>query len=446
MKERFSKAVQKMKRKDFLDDFIREKTAEEAKLTAEVAELRKKNGKMVGSDIDLQIFQINMRKAEISKLIAKCKAEIKTLKAEILDLLTDCYALAERPENKAKIESACYHAFEGKVTLLSDKTAGGIMGDCEIVGAIITHDKKKKYTTAKLVKAGAKNFLGKVTERPKIIVYDYDKKQEEGIYRDETDEFKKKIGKRKERPTLNFLKETYIQKFSLYSLIIGIISAVFTVWGINGKFGMVYSDLQISLPLTATALMAIFTILTLKSAKKGEIEDQLPLTAILLSLSSLVFAIICREIKSFVFPICFGVYGVTAIVLRTKTRNDRTEEQNKTALFGFAVSVGCFWEITLNKIANALPIHATNYNTVKYIVAGLVIATAILAVVAVVGCFIKRESKQGQIFKYTAIAISVFCLERFLCNAQNPIGLIIFIIGIITGVSAFYKELKSKNV
>jgi hypothetical protein len=74
MKEIFSQAIQKMKRKDFLDDIVREKTAEISEISAEVAVMRKKNGSRTGTELDLKIFQSNAKKAEIEKLISKCKA------------------------------------------------------------------------------------------------------------------------------------------------------------------------------------------------------------------------------------------------------------------------------------------------------------------------------------------------------------------------------------
>ena len=78
MKEIFSQAIQKMKRKDFLDDIVREKTAEISDITADVAVWRKKNGVKTGTELDIKIFQANAKKAELEKLISKCKAEVKT--------------------------------------------------------------------------------------------------------------------------------------------------------------------------------------------------------------------------------------------------------------------------------------------------------------------------------------------------------------------------------
>ena len=63
MKELFSQAIQKMKRKDFLDDVVREKTAEGNALTQDLSVLRKKNGARTGSELDLKIYQINYQRA-----------------------------------------------------------------------------------------------------------------------------------------------------------------------------------------------------------------------------------------------------------------------------------------------------------------------------------------------------------------------------------------------
>lgn len=431
MKEKFAKAVHKMKRKDFLDDFIREKSAEENRLTEEAAELRKKNGKKVGSDIDLRIFQINMRKAEIFKNIAKCKAEIKTLKTEILDLLTDCYALAEKPENKAKIESACYHAFEGKVKILSDKDAGGIMGDCKIVGAIITHDKKKRRTTAKLVKAGAKNSQGKLLQAPEIVVYDYDKKQEDGIYRDETNEFKKKLRFKKQNLAISYLKETYIQKNSLYALSVTAIYAVFALWSAIGGFGQaVFSSLQLRFSAVLITLLGLFSITTLKKGQKGGVCDIIPLTAIGISLVAFSCLFAYDILRGILFPLGLLIYGVTAIILRAKFVDEEGKNEENTIYFALSTVLGCLFVAVFKTMSSA---YFAYWLTAICII-------GVIAVLSAVGCVLNRGTNKVKIYKYTAIFVATFGFVCFLLGIKLVVGIIFFAVSVIESLLAIFAE------
>lgn len=431
MKELFAKAVQKMKRKDFLDGFIKEKTAEEAKLTAEAGELRKKNGKKVGSDLDFRIFQINMRKSEIFKLIAKCKAEVKTLKSEILELLIECYSKAEKPENKAKIESACRHAFENKIQLLSDKDAGGILGDCKIVGAIVTHDKKKKFTTAKLVKAGAKNSQGKILHRPEIVVYDYDKKKEEGIYRDETDDFKKNISRKRQNPAFLYLKETYAQKNILFALGVTAIYALFALWSALCGFGQrVFSPLQLRFVGTLVTILGLFTLSTLKKGKKGGVCDLIPLTAIFISVVaySCLFAYDIK--RGIIFPTGLLLYGITAIILRAKFATETNEKEERSICLGLSLISGVLCAIVMRILSSAGP---------AYMITAFSFIGAI-ALISIIGCILKRGSEQVKLFKYLAIFIMTFGFSCFLLEIKLILGIVLFAVGTLAGFITVFTE------
>ncbi len=425
MKEIFSQAIQKMKRKDFLDDIVREKTAEISEITAEVAVWRKKNGVKTGTELDIKIFQANAKKAELEKLISKCKAEVKTLKAEILELLTDCYAKTDKPEIIAKIESAAYHAFDGKIKLLSDKEAGGLWGDCEIIGAIITHDKKKKNTTAKLVNAGAVNSQGVLLKRPKIYVYAYDKKKEEGILLPENDSFKTRAKQKKENKFLKHLASTYLNENVYFALACVVLYAVFSIWAAVGGFaGKLYSELQIRYSLVVGLCLGVFTLLTLQTAKKGGIADFLPVVAIDISLVAFGCAFGYKNVlRAMFFPTILFAYGVIAIVLRYKFGK---EEKEKTSLeYLLPVISGIFLALIFRKAGKA---YTAYWATMLGVLCASFIAGAALSI-------IMRKTKIGEQGRAVAFCGTAFCIMTGLF-VPNTLIATMFLFGAgITGLA-----------
>ena len=425
MKEIFSQAIQKMKRKDFLDDIVREKTAEISEITADVAVWRKKNGVKTGTELDIKIFQANAKKAELEKLISKCKAEVKTLKAEILELLTDCYAKTDKPEIIAKIESAAYHAFDGKIKLLSDKEAGGLWGDCEIIGAIITHDKKKKNTTAKLVNAGAVNSQGVLLKRPKIYVYAYDKKKEEGILLPENDSFKTRAKQKKENKFLKHLASTYLNDNVYFALAFVVLYAVFSIWAAVGGFaGKLYSELQIRYPLVVGLCLGIFTLLTLKTAKKGGIADFLPVIAIDISLVAFGCAFGYKNVLRAMFlPVILFAYGVIAIVLRYKFGK---EEKDKTSLeYILPVISGILFALIFRRTGKA---YTAYWAAMLGVLCALFIAGAVLSI-------FKRKTKLGEQGRAVAFCGTAFCIMTGL-SVPNTLIAVMFLFGAgITGLA-----------
>lgn len=425
MKEIFSQAIQKMKRKDFLDDIVREKTSEASSITAEVSVLRKKNGARTGTELDLKIFQANAKKAEIEKLISKCKAEIKTLKAEILELLTDCYAKTDKPELIAKIESAAYHAFDGKIKLLSDKEAGGLWGDCEIIGAVITHDKKKKNTTASLVKAGAVNSTGLLLKRPKIYVYDYDKKQEEGILRPENDGFKARIKEKKQSKTLQYIKDTYFNVNLYYALGFSVLYAVFAIWAaVAGFASSIYGGLQIRYPIAIGAILGIFTLATLKTAKRGGIADFLPLVALDVSIVSFGCAFgYSNLLRAMFFPAVLFVYGLIAVYLRAKYGE---ESQKRTGLLYLVpVVLGTITAFIFRKMTSAPMAY---WITAISVFGAIFVLSAVLSVV-------KRGTDFGNRCSLLSFAGCAFCIVCLLLVPNALVSALFIPAIILTGLA-----------
>ncbi|MBQ7373145.1 MAG: hypothetical protein IJW64_01100 [Clostridia bacterium] len=436
MKELFSQAIQKMKRKDFLDDVVREKTAEGNSLTQELSLLRKKNGSRSGGELDLKIYQINAKRAQIDKIIAKCKAEIKVLKKDILDLLTDCYVKANAPELISKVESAVYHAFEGKVKILSDKDAGGVNGDCQIIGVIITHDKKKKFTTAKLIKAGAKNSQGVYLIRPQIVVYEYDKKQEEGIFRAETDEYKKKVKERKKSKTLTYLKGVYFNKNTLLSLAFTLIYALFAVWACVGGFADgCYLNLSLRYTAVIFSALSIITLATLKTAKRGGLMDMIPLTAVLVSIVGFACSVGYGDLfKALVFPSALLIYGVVALILRAKFANGKDDSDK----FGLPVAIflGVIVGFVFGKMAKGPSVY---WITAISVFGVIFISSAVFAIV-------KKKTEFGKVCSYISIVGSVFCAVRLLFVPNVLVTVILAVVGAFLGLCPTILKLVEKDV
>ena len=425
MKEIFSQAIQKMKRKDFLDDIVREKTAEISEISAEVAVWRKKNGGKAGTELDIKIFQANAKKAELEKLISKCKAEVKTLKAEILELLTDCYAKTDKPEIIAKIESAAYHAFEGKIKLLSDKEAGGLWGDCEIIGAIVTHDKKKKNTTAKLVCAGAVNSTGLLIKRPKIYVYAYDKKQEEGILFPENDSFKTRAKQKKESKILKYISSTYLNQNVYYALGFVVLYAIFAIWAAVGGFASkTFGELQLRYPIAIGIILGIFTLSTLKTAKKGGIADILPLVAIDISIVAFCCAFAYTSVlRAMFFPLVLFGYGVIATILRCVWGEENGEKSSAELLL--SVATGICLALIFRKLGRT-PL--SYWVTVVCVLGACFSASSVFAI-------LKRKEDVGKKCSYVSLCGCVCCILTGLLVPSTLVSVIFSCFAIVFGLA-----------
>ena len=438
MKEIFSQAIQKMKRKDFLDDVIREKTAEASAISGEAAKLRKKNGSRTGNELDLKIYQLNARKSTIEKLIAKCKTEIKALKSEIVDLLTDCYPLCDKPENKAKVDSAIYHAFEGKAKIVTDKEAGGIWGDCDIVGAIVTHDKKKKRTTAKMVKAGVVDSTGVYLKRPQIYVYDYDKKQEDGIFHPETNEYKERVKKARESKALNYIKERYINKNLIVVLSIIALYAVFSAWASIGGFasscfGADYY--RVSIPVAVG--LGLYSLATLRRGKRGGYADMLPLGAVLISIVAFVSAIGYQSvIRAMLFPALALVYGVVVTALRILAEKDIAEDGEGLEKYILSILGGVVLAFVYRNAFRA----PTAYLYSLTSVIGLVCTAGAILSVA------KANSYIGRVGKHLAILGTVVCMACLMMGPNKYLAVSFAVIGGIWGLMAVGYPLVNKDV
>ena len=437
MKELYGTAIQKMKRKDFLDDIIREKTVEESNITQEVAVLRKKNGRQTGTDYDLRIYQLNMRKASISKLIAKCKVEIKNLKQEILDILVECYAKADLPENRQKVKSALNHAFGGKMELLTAEDVGGIWGDCEIVGAVTTQDKKRKNTIAKTVKAGARNFNGRLVKKPQIVVYDYDKKKPSGEYRAENDAFKEQLKKKKTPRFIRYVSETYGNENTVFACFLALLYAVFTISaGVIGFLEGMTSFAHLRYGVAIPLLLGTFTLLTLKTGKRGGVCDFLPFASILIGIIGLVSSLVWFKniFRGLIFPVALLSYGVVAIILRAILGEEREGEEEKLNVIAILFA-GVILAFIFKMISNT---HTVYWGFFVGVVGVFVLITTILA-------FANLKSEKDEKYWYGSLLGFIFSLTCVLL-APNQIWTAIFLLAsVIFGLSAVVTKSKRKE-
>ena len=370
MKELFNETVSKIKRYDFLTGFSKRKAAEKADLTARVATLRKRNGKVGNKDLDLEIFQINAKISDVEKTIDKCKLEIKNIKKDVADSLRECYAKADSPDFLRRVQKAYDHVFDGKTTLVSLNEAGGIFGESKIVGAVVTHDKSKKCMVKECVLAGEKNQSGRMVSRPEVIVYDYDLKKTEGELRIEDDTFKRVLEKRQSSELTVFVKETYTEKVVLPSILFTAVVAVVLGFLFGAKL---YSGM--------------FGNLFYGFAAIGAVVDAAGLSAFLIAVfSAPVMIVVTGVTVKIAIPIFLACYSIVVFIVRFKLRNEeRTGDLDYTLLFVFTgVFLGAAFRVAAK---NVYPVN----------VYGKAFAWGVFGIVAIVG---------------VALSISVFVSDK----------------------------------
>lgn len=405
MKELFNETVSKIKRYDFLTGFSKRKTAEKADLTARVAILRKRNGKVAGKDLDLEIFQINGKISDVEKTIDKCKTEIKNIRKDVAESLRECYAKADSPDFLRRVEKAYDHVFDGKTTLVSLNEAGGIFGESKIVGAVVTHDKSKKCTVKECVLAGEKNQSGSIVSRPEVIVYDYDPKKTEGELRIEDDTFKRVLEKRQSSELTVFVKETYTEKVVLPSIlftatVVAVLGFLFGAKLYNGMFGNLFYGFA---AIGAVALVG-FTIAGIATERKGAVVDAAGLSAFLIAVfTAPVMIAVTGVTTKIAIPIFLACYSIIVFIVRFKFRNEeKTGNANYTLLFVFS---GCFLGAAFRIIAkNVYPLNAYGKAFV-WVLFGLV---ALVGIALSISVFVSKKKEKSGLKLQTILSIIFF--------------------------------------
>ncbi len=411
MKELFNETVSKIKRYDFLTGFSKRKTAEKADMTARVATLRKRNGKVGNKDLDLEIFQINAKISDVEKTIDKCKIEIKNIKKDVADSLRECYAKADSPDFLRRVQKAYDHVFDGKTTLVSLNEAGGLFGKAKIVGAVVTHDKSKKCMVKECVLAGEKNQSGKIVSRPEVIVYDYDLKKPEGELRIEDDTFKRVLEKRQSSELTVFVKETYTEKVVLPSilftaLVVAILGFLFGTKLYSGMFGNLFYGFA---AIGAVALVG-FSVVGIAREQKGSVVDAAGLSAFLIAVfTAPVMIVVTGVTAKIAIPIFLACYSIVLFIVRFKLRNEeRTGNLNYTLLFVFA---GAFLGAAFRIVAkNVYPVSVYG----KAFAWGVFGIVSLVGVVLSISVFVsKKKEKSGlklQTLLFVILFLSVVCV------------------------------------
>ncbi len=310
-----------MKRLDFLNDFVRRKTAEKGKLSEEVAVYRKKNGGFGNKEFDIAIFQLNAKISDIEKAIDKCKIEMKSLKGAISDGLRACYASAGDADFLKRVRLAYKHVFGVKSYLVGISDVGGIFGDVKIVGAMVTHDKTKKASVQEFVRAGEKNQAGRIISYPEVVVWDYDRTKPEGEFRTEDDSFKSELKRKKESELLKFVKDTY-KKPLLYKTAIFFVALV-VIFALAAASGVIGNEPNVKfMPLFLVGAIGLvgFSVLAAKYENVSSVTDGMSLAAFGLAIVTGVrFAVVSTDERA-ILPIFLAVYSVAVFVIRFALR------------------------------------------------------------------------------------------------------------------------------
>lgn len=182
MLEKYALAINKIRRIDDLKDELRSLKGEDGKLSSSAMVYRKKNDWREKAGNDDAISRINERRTTVSKREALVKAEIKSLRNEVYDLLSECFAEAKSEEHRAKVREACIYASDGRYVISEVGKTPSSFGKCIIVGKRYTSDESKDGRVEKLVRGGVKNTSGRFLIFPEVVVYAYDKYKTEGEY------------------------------------------------------------------------------------------------------------------------------------------------------------------------------------------------------------------------------------------------------------------------
>lgn len=182
MLERYDSAIDKIRRIDGLKDELRALKGEDGKLSSSAAVYRKKNDRREKIGNDDAINRINDRRNTVSKREALVKAEIKSLRSDVYDILSSCFAEAKSEEHRAKIREACIYASDGRYEISEVGEYPSDFGKCKIVGKRFTRDKDKDGKVESVLRGGIRNSSGRFLLLPEIVLYVYDETRTEGEF------------------------------------------------------------------------------------------------------------------------------------------------------------------------------------------------------------------------------------------------------------------------
>ncbi len=436
--ELFTLTVKKMKRLDFISDFIRRKTSEKNKLSEEVAVYRKKNGKIKNNEYDIYIYQTNAKISEIEKSVEKCKIEAKALRGEISEGLRECYAKSPDADFLKRTERAYKHVFGDKSFLLGYGEAGGIFGETKIVGAVVTHDKSRRCAVKECVSAGEKNQAGRIISKPRIIVWDYDKNKTEGEFRPEDDSFKAELKKRKKSELSRYTAEVFTKPLVWSSILVAlVVSALLALCVFSGLTENVINERFVYLFAVFAVVSSAFTAVAVVRAAPSSFVDGAGVAAFVFSLCSGAIYAATEPVMIAFLPAFSLVYSIAVFTLRFCLR-----KKVKTGLnmLGYvAVGGGVFLAVLLNGMS---------YSSLSETIAAAVVYFSVLAfgLAGVIYSLVKRKGNLAVYGYYAAVFSRSFsCVAALLTSGSHNIGSIIsFSVAVVTFVLCVIKRIKDE--
>ena len=163
-----------VKKIEFLNAVIKEKTERVKAIKKDLAVFRKKNGKEL--DKDLYIYQANVRISSEEKGIERCKKELKVIKEKAGEEIIDLYAEETGYKERVKLRERFNKLYEGKQDIVDETESEELSAEF----GVATKDKRLNGKVALLLRAGIKTSTGRLIKKPKVGIYEYSKKLTEG--------------------------------------------------------------------------------------------------------------------------------------------------------------------------------------------------------------------------------------------------------------------------
>ena len=318
----YDKVYKIQKRIEFLDAVIKEKTEEISKTEDELAFYRKKNGRALKTDIDIKIYELNMKLSAEKKSVASGKAEKKRLIGEAEEILRIELATEAAYSEKRKIKELFLSLTGGKEMLTDEND------DYRPTLIRVTKDKHKNGNFSRLLKAGVTTAAGRVKYYPEAEIFAYSEDREEGETYEENSDLvvtpKKKainhnIEKKKKNKHRRARRSLPTKKIlALFAFVVAV--ALTCLWAYSLKIPeraaegryVLYSILFV-ISLFAVSLSAY------RSGGRKFFVKYLPISAVVSGLEIIAFNFIYAvPLEMFLFPGLLVFYGLAFAFLKAK--------------------------------------------------------------------------------------------------------------------------------
>lgn len=356
MLEKYESAIDKIRRIDDLKDELKTLKGENGKISSSTAVYRKKNDWREKNQNDAAIKSLNERRYAVSKREALIRAEIKSLKAEVYDILSECFAEAATEEHRAKIREACLYASDGVALISQTGRTPAAFGKCKIVGRRATRDRNLNGKVEKVLRAGIKNTSGKFLILPEIVVYYYDENVAEGEYtvvneyyppvrnqrpsypQTPTGEYKGEPS-----PALEAMRGKFACKQSVIALVCALVYSGFYLWGtlIGVAEGVKTKIVRYA---AAYFLIVIASVFACCKNKNTIVTDGtlalFSLYAGALTAFTLVFSKI--PLYSFAMPLAMLLGGIVSLALAPQVKSEKSSPVRAVIAAVVGVVAGLF--------------------------------------------------------------------------------------------------------